>query len=318
MHLKFSIIIPFKDININILKCLRSINKLNYKNFEVILVPDQEISINEKVNFNYTIIPSGSIMPGLKRDLASKKASGDILAFLDDDAQPSVDWLNIANHFFMTKNEKVIGGPGIDTNKDGKNFIQNLSDIFFKSKLFGVPDRYQISDKEKYYDDWPSVNLMIKKDIFNSIGGFNTEHWPGEDTVLCSKLKKKGISTLYVPKLFVYHTRRVNLNKLTKQIFNYGFKRGVFFFEYPNNSRKFKFFIPLVFAFYLSSNFFFTNFIYQLPLIVYFFISIYNYLNFSKNIFGLLVFPIFCIYNHIVYGAAHLFGFLSKILSNHD
>ena len=48
MHLKFSIIIPFKDININILKCLRSINKLNYKNFEVILVPDQEISINEK------------------------------------------------------------------------------------------------------------------------------------------------------------------------------------------------------------------------------------------------------------------------------
>ena len=74
------------------------------------------------------------------------------------------------------------------------------------------------------------------------------------------QVKKKGISTLYVPKLFVYHIRRVNLNKLTKQIFNYGFKRGVFFFEYPNNSRKFKFFIPLVFAFYLSSNFFLYKF----------------------------------------------------------
>ena len=47
-------------------------------------------------------------MPGLKRDLASKKASGDILAFLDDDAQPSVDWLNIANHFFMTKMKRLL------------------------------------------------------------------------------------------------------------------------------------------------------------------------------------------------------------------
>ena len=41
----------------------------------------------------------------------------------------------------------------------------------------------KLTDEEKYYDDWPSVNLMIKKDVFNSIGGFNTEHWPGEDTV---------------------------------------------------------------------------------------------------------------------------------------
>ena len=318
MHLKFSIIIPFKDVNINILKCLRSITKLNYKKFEVILVPDQEITLDEKINFDYTIIPSGAIMPGLKRDLASKKATGDVLAFLDDDAQPSVDWLTIANHFFSIKNEKIIGGPGIDTSKDDKNFIQNLSDIFFKSKFFGVPDRYLISNKEKYYDDWPSVNLMIKKDIFNSIGGFNTNHWPGEDTVLCSKLKEIDISILYIPKLFVYHIRRINLQKLTKQIFNYGFERGIFFFEYPNNSRKIKFFIPTAFTFYLISNFFFTNIIYQLPLLIYVLISTYNYLNFNKNFFGLLAFPIFCIYNHIVYGIAHLFGLLSKILPKND
>lgn len=310
MHLKFSIIIAFKDININLINCLKSISNLNYKNFETILIPDHSINLKEFNNLNIKIIPSGNIMPGLKRDLGSKHSAGDILAFLDDDAQPNNNWLNEAVDYFKEHNELALGGPGIDNFNHDKNLVQILSDIFFKSKFFGVPDRYKIGEKEKYYDDWPSVNLMIKKNVFEKINGFNTDHWPGEDTVLCSKLKSENIKILYVPKLFVYHVRRVNILKLTKQIFNYGFKRGIFFFEYPNNSRNIKFFIPTIFIIYLFSFSIYHNFIFFIPLFLYVIIAIFNYLIYSKNILGLLIFPFFCIYNHIIYGISYTLGFL--------
>lgn len=314
--MNFSIIIPFKEVNTNLLNCLDSINNLNYENFEVILVPDNEIKLIKNFNFHLLILPSGEIMPGLKRDLAVEKSNGKVLAFLDDDAQPHEEWLNIAYSYFFEKKESVIGGPGIDTSDREKNLLQNLSDIFFKSKFFGVPDRYIQGKTEKYYDDWPSVNLMVKKSLFKKINGFQTNHWPGEDTVLCSKLKKEGIAILYVPKLFVYHVRRVDLKKLTKQVFNYGYKRGLFFFEFPNNSRSFKFFMPSFFLAYIISLFFFSNGVNVIPIIIYIIVSIYNYLKFSKNFLSLFIFPFFCMYNHIIYGFAYLFGFSKKFFFN--
>ncbi len=313
--MNFSIIIPFKEVNTNLLKCLDSIDNLNYKSFEVILVPDKKIKLIKNFNFHLLILPSGEIMPGLKRDLAVEKSNGQVLVFLDDDAQPHEEWLNIAYSYFFEKKERAIGGPGIDTSDGKKNWLQNLSDIFFKSKFFGVPDRYLEGNKEKYYDDWPSVNLMIRKSTFIKINGFQTNHWPGEDTVLCSKLKKEGISILYVPKLFVYHIRRVNLKKLTKQVFNYGYKRGLFFFEFPNNSRSLKYLIPSFFLAYTISLFFFSIGIYYIPIIIYFIISIYNYLKFSKNFLSLFIFPFFCMYNHIIYGFAYLLGFSRKFIN---
>ena len=42
-------------------------------------------------------------MPGLKRDLAVEKSNGKVLAFLDDDAQPHEEWLNIAYSYLFEK-----------------------------------------------------------------------------------------------------------------------------------------------------------------------------------------------------------------------
>ena len=66
MHLNFSIIIPFKEVNTNLLNCLDSINNLNYENFEVILVPDNKIKLsphNFLIFFILSISPEESLIP---------------------------------------------------------------------------------------------------------------------------------------------------------------------------------------------------------------------------------------------------------------
>tara|TARA_B110000483_G_scaffold243654_1_gene334903 strand:+ start:2521 stop:3486 length:966 start_codon:yes stop_codon:yes gene_type:complete len=314
----YSIIIPFKELNSNLLNNLKSISFLEYTKFEVILVPDKNILLTEEYNYPIKTVISGKVMPGIKRDLGSKASTGDILAFIDDDAFPVSNWLNIASENFKEKKHFAIGGPGIDDSNNTQNIVQKLSDIFFKSKFFGFPERYMSFGVKKYFDDWPSVNLLIMKDAYLKVGGFDTNHWPGEDTILCSKLKKIGISILYVPELVVYHVRRTNLKKLFFQLFSYGYKRAIFFFEYPNNSRKIIFLIPTIFTIYLCSLIFLNNIFYIIPLFIYLVLSFFNYANVNKynkhSTILILLFPFFCAYCHISYGIGYFNAFINKII----
>ena len=209
---KFSIIIPFKIISQNLLNNLIALEKQTYKNFEVILIPDDEINLDiSAYTFDIKVILSGDINPGQKRDKGSKSAKYEYLAFIDDDAYPPEQWLKVANDLFVNnKNIHAIGGPGID---DGGSYFQKLSGKYLRSRIFGFSHRYQKEIEKKYFDDWPSVNLIISKEKFHEVGGFSNSYWPGEDTVLCSKLKSLNISILYSPDLYVFHERRVNLYK---------------------------------------------------------------------------------------------------------
>ena len=95
--IKFSIIIPFKKSSSYLLECLDKIGKQSYRNFEVILLPDQKEKFPSS---KLRVIPTGQIGPAEKRDVGAEKSTGDILAFIDDDAYPDKDWLkNMVKNF---------------------------------------------------------------------------------------------------------------------------------------------------------------------------------------------------------------------------
>ena len=233
-----SIIIPVKEVNDYIRESIPRILNLNYDNFEILIFPD----LKSKENFAKTrIIPTGKIGPAEKRNLSIKYAQGEILAFLDDDAYPCPGWLKNAVKHFNNPNIVAVGGPAITPAND--SFAQKVSGAVFLSKLSGGnPERYWPIGAIKEIIDWPSVNFLVRKSDFSAVHGFNSEFWPGEDTLLCmdliKKLKKKII---YDPKVLVYHHRRSGLVRHLKQISQYGLHRGFFAKKYPVNSFKLKF-----------------------------------------------------------------------------
>lgn len=246
---RVTVIIPVVKINDFICEAMPKILEVDWADLEVLIFPDRE---DRKHNWPKTrIIASGKVGPAEKRDMAIKYASGAILAFLDDDAYPEKDWLKKACRHFKDKKVAAVGGPAITPVSNG--VLQKVSGAVYESFLGGgsARNRYLSVGRVTKTEDWPTVNLLILKDVFEKIGGFDSAYWPGEDTKLCLDVIKSGYKIIYEPKAVVYHHRRADLWKHLKQVGNYALHRGYFAKIYPETSRKVFYFVPSLFDFYL-------------------------------------------------------------------
>ena len=246
-----SIIIPCKKSNDFLKECLDHISKLDYENFEVIILPDTLSCISPlvrgRLRGGIRIVPTGPIKPGAKRNIGARQAQGEILAFIDDDAYPRHDWLSKAEEYFKDENITAVAGPGVTPAAD--SFWQQVSGAMYLSWFGGAnPDRFW-PGKKKFVTDWPSMNFLIRQKDYLAAGGFDEKYWPGEDSVLCNHLIKAGKKILYAPEVMVYHNRRENFKKHLSQAGNY--KRGLFVRLRQKNSLKIKYFLPFLFVLFV-------------------------------------------------------------------
>jgi len=261
---KVSIIIPVREINDYIRECVPHILNLDYEDFEILIFPD--VDVDEK--FEKTrIIPTGPVGPAEKRDLALKYAEGEILAFLDDDAYPRSDWLCNAVRHFSNPQVAAVGGPAVTPPSD--SLWQKASGAVFESKLGGGRFTYRyVPEQMQEVDDFPSVNLLVRKDDFAKLGGFDSHYWPGEDTKLCHDLVYElGKKIIYDPQVLVWHHRRSLFTEHLKQIKNYALHRGLFARRLPKTSLKLAYFLPSLFVMSLLFG----------PLVCYFYPSLWSF-----------------------------------------
>lgn len=315
-----SVIIPVKEIS-NYLRDenLPAMNRQTYKNFEVIVLPNKSSEQDKELLLKYSwlhIIPTGKITrPAQKRDMGVKNAKGTIIAFIDDDAYPAKNWLEKAIQIFDKKDVGAVCGPGLLPQKT--NSWEKIFDVILQSPFGSGGYQYRFIKKaSRYVDDYPSMNFFIKKNIFDELGGFNNEYWPGEDSKLCEDLvyKKQG-KIYYHPDVCVYHHRRDNLKGFLKQHANYGFHRGAFFAHGDKNSRRISYLIPTLFAIYLFIYFLICLFVYffhfppstfylpALPLLTYFLLAL---LFMYKSLPSI---PIVFL-THVIYGTMFIKGLM--------
>jgi cellulose synthase/poly-beta-1,6-N-acetylglucosamine synthase-like glycosyltransferase len=246
MH-SISIIIPVKAINEFIRESLSYIQQLDYQDFEVLIFPDED----KGESFPHTrVISTGSIGPAEKRDLALKYARGDILAFLDDDAYPKSDWLRNALVHFDNPEVAAVGGPAVTSSND--NIRQQASGEAYASWLVSGQYNYRYRPgRLREVDDYPSVNLLVRKDIFARVGGFNSNYYPGEDTKLCWDIIDLGYKIIYDPTVLVWHHRRPVFRPHLGQVAGYAVHRGNFARALATNSFKLVYFVPSLFVLFV-------------------------------------------------------------------
>jgi len=271
--IEFSITMPIVSIDDYVIESCEKFKELKNNNFELIIFPDNDFKGREEMEkkLNARIIPTGKVSPADKRDASLIHARGRFIAFIDGDAYPSKNWLDVARRYLENDEVSAIGGPQLTPRND--SFWQKVSGAMFISPLSGGAGiRYWPGRKVREVEDWPSVNFIIKKEDFEKIGGFASEYWPGEDTKICldiiKKLKKK---ILYVPDMIVFHHRRSGIISHLRQTGCYGLQRGFFFKEFPETSRKLSYFyyVPSLFVLFLFFGFissFYSEFILKLYL----------------------------------------------------
>ena len=318
--MKVSIIIAVKEFNDNLKNCMEACLQLDYEDYEIIVLPDKAFSyVHERVR----VIPTGPCLPAKKRDLASSYATGEVLAFLDDDAAPAKDWLDQAVKNFDDPLVAAVAGPAITPPDEGLR--EEASGLVYESFAFSGHFRYRYKrSKGRLVDDYPSCNLLVRKQVFDQLGGFKTNFWPGEDTILCLEITKRlKKNIIYDPEVVVFHHRRPLYAGHLKQIRNYALHRGYFAKRFPETSLRWQYFVPSVFIFWLLGGalfcFFNTTFsLFYLGILIFYLFFIF--LNaFKKNSFKLtgLVFS-GIILSHFCYGIYFIRGLLALKLKEEN
>jgi cellulose synthase/poly-beta-1,6-N-acetylglucosamine synthase-like glycosyltransferase len=248
-----SVIVPIETKTAYLLETLESYRKQSYKKFEVLIAASYDFNIQysfAKVIVNKKL--SGDVAS--KRNEIIKHGKGNIFVFNDDDVFVPKNYLkNIVKIF---SNRDILAACGPLLTPQNHNFWQQASGAVWESNLgmggLGGGTHRSLKKPARIVYDFPAANLIIRRDVFKSVGGYEPELYPGEDTKLCLDIYnkyKKGVN--YTPKLYVYHYRKPLFKKYLTQIGRYGTQRGWFALSYPETSFKLIYFVPTIFFLYL-------------------------------------------------------------------
>lgn len=242
-----SIIVPVKNVNPHLEECISYCKRLDYPDFEIIILPDDPIP-RKKERRDVKVMPTGPVGPSEKRDTAMEHAKAKILAFIDSDAYPARDWLKNAVKYFDSPEVAAVGGPAVTPESD--SLMQKASGLVYSSFLCSGNLTFRYTPgKQSEVDDYPSCNFIVRRTVMEKLGGFEAKFWPGEDTKIyleiTNHLRKKII---YAPDVLVYHHRRPLFFPHLRQVANYALHRGYFVKKFPETSFRLPYLLPSLFV----------------------------------------------------------------------
>jgi glycosyltransferase involved in cell wall biosynthesis len=230
-------------------ECLEAIRQQSYAEWECIVLPDGDEKGPDDPCVRF--IPTGKVRPAEKRNIGIREAKGEIVAFIDDDAYPDVHWLEYAVKYFGEREIGAVGGPGVTP--PGDTSLARIGGRVYDNPLVSgnYRYRYRAGGVRKDVEDYPSCNLLVRKSVLDAIGGYRTDFWPGEDTLLCKDILDNWKRIVYDPWVVVYHHRRPLFLPHLRQLGRYAFHRGYFCKRFPSNSLRLSYFVPSLFDLYL-------------------------------------------------------------------
>ncbi|PYO71704.1 MAG: glycosyl transferase, partial [Gemmatimonadetes bacterium] len=95
--------------------CLDGLARLDYPDYEVIVVDDGSTDRAAVIARRYPVVVIQTHNQGLAlaRNVGLKEATGEIVAYIDDDARPDPQWLRYLAATFMSTAHAGVGGPNI-------------------------------------------------------------------------------------------------------------------------------------------------------------------------------------------------------------
>lgn len=195
--------------------CLRSLERCDYPALEVIVCDDGStdgtLAIARQFPFRVLDLDHGGLSRA--RNAGMEAASGDIVAYLDADAQCHPEW---PFHLVMSLEEDVVatGGPNLPLpNAPVTEHAVAASP--------GGPVHVLVADDRA--EHVPGCNMAYEKWALEQVGGFNPAYTSaGDDVDVCWKLLDQGYQIGFSQAAQVRHHRRDSLRGYLKQQRGYG------------------------------------------------------------------------------------------------
>lgn len=247
--IKFSIIIPTFSRNKLLNKLLESIilnNSTYEKNknlFEIIVVDNNKDKKAKYITNKYKdicYIHEKKEGVSFARNSGAKKATGKYLIFLDDDEYIDKFYLKEVLKFSGTA---AIGKTELYYEEEKPKWIISKLENYFSKINYGK--KSFILNKNHWIT---AGNLILTKEYFHKIGGFNTKIQRvgttllgNEDIILKKELELNNINIEYIPNMKVFHfvpKERTKFKWLKKRAYYQGVSDKVFHKLYNINTNK--------------------------------------------------------------------------------
>ena len=190
----FSVVIPAKNESGNIARCIQSVYRSikNSSMVEIIIVDngstDNTVEIASSIGARVIINKTANIS-GL-RNTGVMHASHDIIGFIDADCEACSMWLENAKEVLADEGVGIVGDyyrlPPLPT--------------WIEEVLFAQIPRIR---REVPY--LSGGNMVLRKKVFNFVGGFDENTITGEDYVLCLKMQSSSFKVIADPSVSVIH-----------------------------------------------------------------------------------------------------------------
>ena len=224
--IRHSIVIPTYGRPETLRQCLSACARLSYDRdiIEVVVVDDGNHEATRRVvtEFGHLLhllyVPQPERTgPAKARNAGAAKASGEYIAFIDDDCAPEPGWLDGLDRVFMDEKEPVaVGGRTLSTFEDNvyATASQNLVDFLY--------EWYNADPRHARF--FASNNFACPRAAFWEISGFDGgfPRAAAEDRDFCDRWREHGHRLVYGPEAVVRHRHRLTFGSFIRQHVGYG------------------------------------------------------------------------------------------------
>ena len=192
------------------------LKRLEYPDFEVIVIDDGSSDATAEIAAEYAVQVISTENRGLSsaRNTGWQRATGEIVAYIDDDAYPDAHWLHYLAYTFMSTDCVGVGGPNIAPAGDGP-----IAECVANAP--GGPVHVLVSDREA--EHIPGCNMAFRRDALAAVGGFDPRYRAaGDDVDLCWRLQERGGRICFHAGAMDWHHRRNSLAAYWRQQMGYG------------------------------------------------------------------------------------------------
>ncbi len=209
-----SVVIPTHNRSESLRRTLDALAKqtLHPSEFEVVVVADtctdgtaDWVSALDDVSFPLRLTSHDARSAARSRNVGAEHALGEHLVFLDDDVEPSPEWL--AAHRDALRSSSVVVGYSSAVLPENPSWWQLDARMWWE-------DRYREMRRPGHrfnYRDVFSGNLAIKRDVFFDVGGFDARYRRIEDYELGLRLIGRGTKIRHEPNALAWHHESVDL-----------------------------------------------------------------------------------------------------------
>lgn len=212
---KISIIIPIYNSEVYLDRCLNSIIKQTYENFEVLLINDGSTDASNEICEKYCKADSRFIYfynenhgVAYTRNFGISHSTGDYITFVDSDDYISSYYLEILYKSLINTCSDI--SICMSKNVFKHNAIKQSNDFKYKTKVFSSNEALEnmLCEHEIDTSFW---GKLYKTSLFNNITIKNYKIFEDLDTLYKIILKSKKICYVYT-KLYFYFVRLDSLS----------------------------------------------------------------------------------------------------------